>query len=272
MSPWLWLLLFLDDSACFHERSKENYPWPCWSSHCDGWWDIFCTYGRRIIYFSTVYQFVSEVLDSAAPSLLMHLVFTCTIEPGLSPSVLLLLVICDMETGISLIWVFLAFVLFAMFVCVKDTRFISLGMGVVGLRAASLCTIWQEPIFVGSSNHNPFAASLSHAWQAWSISRDHRQGFRIQKDWTRKRALASRISTCETGCQAPVWLLLGNFLCCTGLRRQPSLHACYVLFLAENKLTQGCMKTQSTGSLEPFSPPVTTFLGNRRNSCIYISL
>lgn len=186
MSPWLWLLLFLDDSACFHERSKENYPWPCWSSHCDGWWDIFCTYGRRTIYFSTVYQFVSEVLDSAASSLLMHLVFTCTIEPGLSPSVLLLLVICDMETGISLIWVFLAFVLFAMFVCVKDTRFISLGMGVVGLRAASLCTIWQEPIFVGSSNHNPFAASLSHAWQAWSISRDHRQGFRIQKDDQKK--------------------------------------------------------------------------------------
>lgn len=95
--------------------------------------------------------------------------FTCIIGPGLSPSVLLLLVICDMETGISLIWVFLSFVPFAMFFCVKDTRFISLGMGVVGLRAASLCTNWQEPIFVGSSNHNPFAASLSHAWQAWTL-------------------------------------------------------------------------------------------------------
>ena len=163
--------------------------------------------GEQYIFSTvTVYQFVSEVLDSAASSLssCIWCLFTCTVEPGLSPSMLLLLVICDMETGINLIWVFLAFVPFAMFFCVKDTRFISLGMGVVGLRAASLCTNWQEPIFVGSSNHNPFAASLSHAWQAWSTSRDHRQGFRIQKDWTRKRALASRISTCQTGCQAPV--------------------------------------------------------------------
>jgi hypothetical protein len=90
-----------------------------------------------------------------------------------------------------------------MFFCVKDTRFISLGMGVVGLRAASLCTNWQEPIFVWSSNHNPFAASLSHAWQAWSISRYHRQGFRIQKDWTRKRALVSRISTVQRDVRHP---------------------------------------------------------------------
>jgi hypothetical protein len=80
-----------------------------------------------------------------------------------------------------------SFVPFAMFFCVKDTRFISLSMGVVGLRAASLCTNWQEPALVGSSNHNPFAAILSHAWQACSISSDQR--FRIQKDWTRKRAL-----------------------------------------------------------------------------------
>ena len=99
--------------------------------------------GEQYIFSTvTVYQFVSEVLDSAASSLssCIWCLFTCTVEPGLSPSMLLLLVICDMETGINLIWVFLAFVPFAMFFCVKDTRFISLGMGVVGLRAASLCT------------------------------------------------------------------------------------------------------------------------------------
>jgi len=58
----------------------------------------------------------------------------------------------------------------------------------------------------------------------------------------------------------------------TGLRRQPSLLAGYFLARPENKLTQRCLKSQSTGSLEPFSPPVTTFLGNCRNSCIYIFL
>jgi hypothetical protein len=178
-----------------------------------------------------VYQFVSEVLDSAASSLLMHLVFTCTIEPGLSPSVLLLLVICDMETGISLIWVFLAFVLFAMFVCVKDTRFISLGMGVVGLRAASLCTIWQEPIFVGSSNHNPFAASLSHAWQAWSISRDHRQGFRIQKDWTRKRAWRAEYLPVKRDVRHPFdfyWEIFCTALACVDSRRYMHAMFCFL--------------------------------------------
>ena len=78
--------------------------------------------------------------------------------------------------GISLIWMFLAlFLLLCSFAWkIQDSCILPLGMGVVGLRAASLCTNWQEPALVGSSNHNPFAAILSHAWQAWSISSDQR--------------------------------------------------------------------------------------------------
>jgi hypothetical protein len=150
--------------------------------------------------------------------------------------VLLLLVICDTETGTSS-------VPFAMFFCVKDTRFISLGAGVVGLwAAASLCANWQEPILVGSSNHNPFAGSLSHARQAWSISRD-RQGFReFRKTGTRQKKKelwrAEYLAvTVKRGVRHP-FDFYRQMLYCTGLRRQPSLHAC-VFYVC-------------TGSLEPF--------------------
>ena len=142
------------------------------------------------------------------------------------------------------------FVPYAMFCCVKDTRFISLGMGVVGLRAASLCTNWQEPALVGSSNHNPFAAILSHAWQAWSISSDQR----FRKTGPEKEPSGEQNIEPWNGMSGNRLTFTGS--CSTGiLARVDSCSFMHVFFnLAENRLTQRCRENQSSRT---FSSPVT---------------
>lgn len=159
--------------------------------------------------------------------------------------------------GISLIWVFLSlfFLLCSFAWKIQDSYLLAWGLLDCGLPPCA--QIGRSQTLVGSSNHNPFAAILSHAWQAWSISSDQR--FSIQKDWTRKRSpLASRISSRETGCQVTVWLLPGNaVLCWLASTAVASRMAFFTLQKTGWPMDGGCRENQRSRAFSSPLSPVT---------------